>query len=671
MLFKRGTTSYSQRYLLRDAAIMKNVLFILICILFSSLAASQEMPSSRTTLIDTGQIFKKIDIATTLEFLNPDSALVLLEQALYESRVTGFDRGIAAALVLKGVANMARGEAKVALANYILAMPYVAKCNEDKILVATLYTGIGFPYLKQGNYSLAATYYYKAQQIITENQLESTAIAGRLNMNLGNLWWALRRYDYTKRYFLRSEKIAAMNQDTAAMIAIYGNLGTLYYSLKDLPTSDSYMQKALRLAEIKHVVRAEQQLLANMGATLRQTGRAAAAIPYFEKAIALTDDAHAHQHNLQSYYNLAFAYYETGRYEKAKQLMLATIQKSEKLDMDKEHLGEAMQVMAGIYEKEANYKEANKWLNKYMAFIENTLAREADSSIHKLENDYRILEKNKLLVQNHLLLSERDLEIKNKNIWIGGICVGLILLTVALLVVIYLNKNRQHSNDMKIRSLQQEGELTYLKAMMEGEEKERMRLAMELHDGIGGMVAAAKMGLTAIKETNNYVHEMAPLEGVIRILNDTAAEIRHTAYNLMPDALIKNDLREALLLYCTDVNASARLEIDLQFHGQLENMSKSVTLILYRIAQELIQNIIKHAEATQAVIQIIQDAGRLNFIVEDNGIGFEQVGIDKGLGLQNLRFRVEALQGYISITSAKGEGTSVYIEFDLEKLKNV
>jgi signal transduction histidine kinase len=220
---------------------------------------------------------------------------------------------------------------------------------------------------------------------------------------------------------------------------------------------------------------------------------------------------------------------------------------------------------------------------------------------------------------------------------------------------------------MEIGNLKQEKELGYLKAMIAGEEKERTRLARELHDGIGGMLAAAKMGLGAIKNAD----DTAALANMMRLLSDTATEVRQTAHNLMPDILTRNSLKDALLLYCADINLHSGLEIDLQFYGGPEAMNKSAELILYRIAQELVQNIVKHAHATEAVMQIIQDGSRLNLIVEDNGIGFEQQEVDKGFGLQNLQFRVQALQGYISITSAKGKGTSVYIEFDLEKLKNV
>ncbi len=648
------------------------VLYFFAFILLISTSSGQEQITTQVPpFTDTNRILAHINNAAALERLNPDSCISLLMPLLQLSRQQGFNHGIGAALTHMGLANMAKGAADSAIFNYTMAMPYVAQCSYDPELTALLYTGIGFPWLRKNNFALASSYFYKALQVITDNSLQETATAGHLYLDLGVLWWLLRRYDLTKSYFLRSEQLAVKQHDTAALIAVYGNLGTLYYNMHDVNKSNAYMQYALLLAEKKQVIRAQQQILANLGTTLRQEGNAAAAIPYFEKAISLADDAHAYQHNLQSYYNLSFAYYETGNYQKAKEYVLSTVRKSEELDMDKEHIGEAMQVMAGIYEKEKNYKEANKWLNKYLDYIQNILEKEADSSINKLEDNYRISEKDKQIAQKQLLLSKRELEIKNKNTWIGGISGGLLLLGMLLFIAIRAGRHKQYLHDMQIRNMEQEKELGYLKAMMDGEEKERARLARELHDGIGGMLVSAKMGLGAIRETNTDANNAVSLDDVIRLLNDTAAEVRQTAHNLMPDILMKYSLKDALLLYCADINTGGQLEIDLQLHGRLEDMSKSVELIFYRIAQELVQNIIKHAQATHAVIQVIQDQGRLNLIVEDNGVGFDQAEVDKGFGLQNLQFRVQALQGYISVTSAKGKGTSVYIEFDLEKLKNV
>jgi signal transduction histidine kinase len=101
----------------------------------------------------------------------------------------------------------------------------------------------------------------------------------------------------------------------------------------------------------------------------------------------------------------------------------------------------------------------------------------------------------------------------------------------------------------------------------------------------------------------------------------------------------------------------------------MEPLSKNVQLMLYRIFQELIQNVVKHSGATYAAIQMVQHNRTLSIFIEDNGTGFSPNNVVEGLGLENLRYRVQSLHGELSITSEKGKHTTVYMEFDLDKLK--
>lgn len=212
----------------------------------------------------------------------------------------------------------------------------------------------------------------------------------------------------------------------------------------------------------------------------------------------------------------------------------------------------------------------------------------------------------------------------------------------------------------------QEKEIDLLKAMMQGEEEERKRIAKELHDGIGGMLAAIKMNLVVLKpeQTNDDI------DAIVKIVENTAIEVRRTSHNLMPEILTRHKLDQALIMYLENMQIPSQLHVDLQFHGDLHKLSKQVELIIYRIIQELVQNIIKHSKATKAEIQITQFENNVSIVVEDNGIGFDSNEQHKGLVLQNLQFRVKALEGDIFIQSNKGNSTTIFIEFDLRKLQN-
>jgi signal transduction histidine kinase len=157
----------------------------------------------------------------------------------------------------------------------------------------------------------------------------------------------------------------------------------------------------------------------------------------------------------------------------------------------------------------------------------------------------------------------------------------------------------------------------------------------------------------------------------MRMLTETASEVRKTAHNLMPDVLIRYDLEKALTLYADDINTSNLLQIDMEFYGALNELNKAMELIVYRMAQELIQNIIKHANASLATIAIMLHENKLSITAEDNGTGFNVSKSNMGFGLQNLQHRVEALHGNIDIQSAEESPTVIFIVFDFTKFKEM
>lgn len=207
-------------------------------------------------------------------------------------------------------------------------------------------------------------------------------------------------------------------------------------------------------------------------------------------------------------------------------------------------------------------------------------------------------------------------------------------------------------------------EMQLMQALMEGEEKERSRIARDLHDGVAGMIAAARMQFTALSssvasvlESKAYIHGMDLLE-------HASVQVRRTSHNLMPEILLENGLDRALQRYCANISNDA-LQLAFLSVGTIRQQDPSFELALYRIAQELINNIIRHAGATQALVQLSQHEKVLTLTVEDNGSGFSPQSLTGGTGLASIRKRVEALNGQMEIGSSKNTGTQVYLEFEL------
>jgi signal transduction histidine kinase len=198
---------------------------------------------------------------------------------------------------------------------------------------------------------------------------------------------------------------------------------------------------------------------------------------------------------------------------------------------------------------------------------------------------------------------------------------------------------------------------------MQGEEQERKRLAIDLHDGLGGQLAGIKINLSRM--ATNTDHLDTDLLKVIEQLDVSASELRRIARNMMPESLLLLGLESALKDMC-DSLSSAQTQVIFQPFGISTTIPRETQVNIYRIVQELLTNAIRHAQATEILVQCSQNDARFFITLEDNGKGFiaDNTASD-GIGLNNVRSRVKYLKGKLDITSALQEGTTVNIEFDV------
>jgi signal transduction histidine kinase len=199
--------------------------------------------------------------------------------------------------------------------------------------------------------------------------------------------------------------------------------------------------------------------------------------------------------------------------------------------------------------------------------------------------------------------------------------------------------------------------------VVQGEENERIRLARDLHDGIGGMLSATKMRFMALRHDNEGLVSSPKYLEAMGLLDIMGDEIRKTSHNLMPEVLLKQDLAEALRTYCNTIQTGIDLHIDFQSFGTFETLPNDFKLNIYRIVQELLKNTVQHAKATYAIVQLMRLEAYITVSIEDNGIGFNTDETKDGIGLHNLKTRVLSLEGHYTLKSEPGKGTMVYIEF--------
>jgi len=204
--------------------------------------------------------------------------------------------------------------------------------------------------------------------------------------------------------------------------------------------------------------------------------------------------------------------------------------------------------------------------------------------------------------------------------------------------------------------------LRRLRSVIDGQDQERQRLSRELHDGIGQSLIAIKLQLENA-ETQNYSMMRAGIDSAKNMMDTTIEDVRNVCNALMPAALNEFGIVSTLRALCSELGALAGFKSVFENEGSLDRMSKKSQVYLYRIAQEALTNITKHARSSQVTMKLKRSNNIVTLEVTDNGKGFifDPVCFAQRNGLQNMRERTQLLQGEFTINSEPGKGTTILV----------
>jgi signal transduction histidine kinase len=387
------------------------------------------------------------------------------------------------------------------------------------------------------------------------------------------------------------------------------------------------------------------------------------ALQYFNTAMYL--DTQAAKNNSPLLQGIGGASFKLGHYDVAEKKYKAALLICEREGLLTDRLT-LYHTLGEIYYDTKRYQLAYSHQLAFSNLYDSLYKEKIIRATNEVETKYRVSEKDKELALKQVLLVQQQGRIKEKNIWIICISGGAILL-IFLLSSLYKNKrNKEQLQKEIIHNLKKEKEINALKAKIEGEEEERTRLARDLHDGVVVKFSAVKMNLSVLPEQHPELTDASDFKKIIGNLDQATQELRKTAHNLMPDALLEGGLSEAAFYFCKDLEQSSGVTIDFQQFVELPRLLPTVELSLYRVIQELLQNVVKHAKATRALVQLSHNEHLLNITIEDNGEGFHASSemMANGIGVRNIYARMTAMNGQVDIESREGAGTTAYLELD-------
>lgn len=240
----------------------------------------------------------------------------------------------------------------------------------------------------------------------------------------------------------------------------------------------------------------------------------------------------------------------------------------------------------------------------------------------------------------------------------------MLVFIIAIIIYVFQHLKKVNAFRQKLHNEELIRQDAIFSALQEGEEKERARLAEELHDGVGAKLSGLNMNLEYVRPKIADPAIKTLVNKTFEGINEVINEIRELSHNLQPLYFSERDLLLSLQDYVSQLNSKGECRYTLFFEADLSTVNKGIKLHCYRIITELLLNVHKHATATQAFVQVIEEENMLKIIIEDDGRGFGENVEQKGIGLFNINNRVNLNKGTINTDSSE-KGTTIIIQIPI------
>ena len=322
--------------------------------------------------------------------------------------------------------------------------------------------------------------------------------------------------------------------------------------------------------------------------------------------------------------------------------------------------------LANLYEKTGRYKEALAFKSKQYVINDSIYNIEKYEQLSDIEKKYESEKKEQQIEILKVKNEVKKLTIKRQK--------NLIIVTIAgivLLIIIgflwYNRKRLQQKATLEAEKNKYRKKL--LEASIDAEEKERKRIAGELHDGVAQQLSGLKMAWQVIsKELKGKNFEK--LKEITLTLDETADEIRNLSHQMMPKVLTTGGLIYAIEDMLSKSLKYSRIKYEFEHFGiESSRFDTKIELSLYRVCQELINNVIKHSEADFVSVQLFKSSNNLILMLEDNGKGMKSDKKKQGIGLLNIASRIDTVNGEINYQPGPDSGTVATIKIPLEIAK--
>lgn len=542
------------------------------------------------------------------------------EQCLLFAKKHGFAIEEGRANLNLGVVQYLSGDYENAIISYQSALDIFEKEGE-KCYIGRTCNEMSVYYRKQELYDKALESLDRSFQECSECG-DTECVETSFN-NRGVVYEMQGNYNAALSAYRRAEKIALQNNNEIGLSYIYNNLAGIYLLTEVGDSVEFYIQKSSEIRERLNDIQGLAINYNNLGEYFMSIEKLDAANIEFDRALELNK-------------TIGFT------------------------DLDK-HI--YLQLFE-LNKKKGNLDEAIKYLEMSNALRDSLLSVEKLESLSEMEVRYETEKVEKEYLQEQQKRSEAELEIVNRNNWI--IIISSIGVVAGLLGVALFQRKKRKAEQERNQAVLNEKERG-ISAVFDATEKERQRIAKDLHDSVGQQMSGLKMAWETITyelKSSDPV-KASKLTELSSILDQAADEVREISHQMMPKTLEEFGLLLALKEMLERSLKFSKINYDFEHFNITERFSSRVELSLYRISQELVNNVIKHSGANKLSVQLFQNQNQLILIVEDNGGGFDTKSQD-GHGLLNIQSRLNTINGEVNYEASTESGTIATVRVNLD-----
>lgn len=453
---------------------------------------------------------------------------------------------------------------------------------------------------------------------------------------------------------LREEKFNDLNNISFT----YNSLAGLYLRQdRKIDSSNYFFKKGIELAEKTNNKYLQTLLFTNYSDFFSENGNPKEALNYLKKAKELAESSY----NFKSLFfinsSLGYYYSKNKNYTEAIKHYKIALNKYGKY-ADGVQIANNYWLLADVLYYDKQYKEGFLYVEKVIYLNDSLFNIEKNKTFEKLQTEFEVEKKN-----NKITYLEKEKELKNQRLKLVYGIGGLVVLILILLVFIYRNKIQAQKRiaiqnkklyQQEKEQLQQAQKIKRIEGFIAGEEKEKNRIATELHDGIGGELSGIQ----------HFVSALPNSEKTDQLSKDIAAvskEVRLLAHSLSSHFSIQQPFTNLLATLQERYKNHFTIEVAIYPENEIDTLPDDKKLFLYRAIQEIVTNIYKHAKANLVSISLTV-ANEITLLIEDNGIGFDTKATPNGIGLENIKEKVTSFKGTFEVDSFAGKGTTVIIK---------